>query len=78
VTIGNSLMTPHYFWVQTAPARDGHPRAVDESHYIVEDATVMLTDAAGKPLPGERTKRKLGPEDDEMVIARQLLRSKAL
>ena len=74
----NSLMTPHYFWVQTAPPRDGHSGAVDESHYIVEGGTVMLTDAAGKPLPGACSKRKLRPEDDEMVIARQLLRSKAL
>ena len=43
-----------------------------------EDGTVMLTDAAGKPLPGEFSRRKLGHEDDEIVIARQLLRSKAL
>jgi hypothetical protein len=70
-------MTPHYFWVQTAPPRDGHPGTVDESHYIVEDGTVMLTDTAGKPLPGEHSKRKLGPEDDEMSVARQLLRSNA-
>jgi hypothetical protein len=39
---------------------------------------VSLTDAAGKPLfSGERHTRKLGPEDDEIVVARQLLRSKA-
>jgi hypothetical protein len=36
-----------------------------------------LTDVIGKPLSGERYERKLGPADDEMVIARQLLRSKA-
>jgi hypothetical protein len=29
------------------------------------------------PFPGEQYKRKLGPADDEMVIARQPLRSKA-
>jgi hypothetical protein len=39
--------------------------------------TVTLTHVIGNPLPGERHKRKLEPADDEMVIARQLLRSKA-
>jgi len=38
---------------------------------------VTLTDVMGKPFPGEQYKRKLGPADDEMVFARQLLRSKA-
>jgi len=61
------------FLGSNAPPREGHP----ESHYLVEDGTVMLSDAAGKPLPGERYRRKLGPEDDEMVVARQLLRSQA-
>jgi len=37
---------------------------------------VTLTDA-GKPLPGGCCQCKLGSEDDEMVVARQLLRSKA-
>jgi hypothetical protein len=78
-----TLVMPRYFWVQTVPSREGHPGAISdpgaisESHYIVEDGTVTLTDAAGKPLPGQRHKRKLGPEDDEMVVARALLRSKS-
>jgi hypothetical protein len=38
---------------------------------------VTLTDAIGNPIFGERYQRKLGPEDDEMAVARQLLRSKA-
>ena len=38
---------------------------------------MTLTDVMGKPFPGEQYKRKLGPADDEMVMARQLLRSKA-
>ena len=39
--------------------------------------SLTLTDVMGKPFPGEQYKRKLGPADDEMVIARQPLRSKA-
>jgi hypothetical protein len=70
-------MMPRYFWVQTAPPREGHPGAVTESHYVVKDGTVMLTDAAGQPLPGKWYKRRLGPENDEMVVARALLCSKA-
>jgi hypothetical protein len=76
-TFGDTLMTPSYFWVQTAPPRDGHPGAIAEGHYIVEEGTVTLTHVIGNPLPGERHKRKLEPADDEMVVARQLLRSKA-
>ena len=70
-------MTPNYFWVQTAPPRGGYTGAIAEGHYIIEDGTVTLTDVMGKPFPGEQYKRKLGPADDEMVIARKLLRSKA-
>jgi hypothetical protein len=55
----------------------GHTDAIAEGHYIIEDGTVTLTDVMGKPFPGEQYKRKLGPADDEMVMARQLLRSKA-
>jgi hypothetical protein len=51
--------------------------AIAEGHYIIEDGTVTLTDVMGKPFPGEQYKRKLAPADDEMVIARQPLRSKA-
>ena len=67
-------MMPNYFSVQTAPPRDGHTGAIAEGHYIIEDGTVTLTDV---PFPGGQYKRKLGPADDEMVMARQLLRSKA-
>jgi hypothetical protein len=66
-------MRPRHFWVQTTPPSDGQPGAIEESHYIVEDGTVTLTDAIGNPLFGERHQRKLGPEDDEMAVARQLL-----
>jgi len=59
------------------PSADGHTGAIAEGHYIIEDGTVTLTDVMGKPFPGEQYKRKLGPADDEMGIARQLLRSKA-
>jgi len=65
-----------YFWIQTAPPREGDPGRIQESHYIVENGTVTLTDA-GKPLPGGCCQCKLGSEDDELVVARQLLRSKA-
>jgi hypothetical protein len=67
-TFGDTLMTPSYFWVQTAPPRDGHPGAIAEGHYIVEEGTVTLTHVIGNPLPGERHKRKLEPADDEMVV----------
>jgi hypothetical protein len=70
-------MRPRHFWVQTAPPSDGQPDAIDESHYIVEDGTVILSDAIGNPLFGERYQRKLRPEDDEMAVARQLLCRKA-
>ena len=38
---------------------------------------MQLFDHLVGPFPGEQYKRKLGPADDEMVIARQPLRSKA-
>jgi hypothetical protein len=69
-------MRPRPFWVQTAPPSDAQPGTIDESHYIVEHGIVTLTDAIGNPLFGERYQRKLGPEDDEMAVARQLLCSK--
>jgi hypothetical protein len=40
-------VTPSYFWVQTAPPREGHPGAIAEGHYIIEDGTVTLTDVMG-------------------------------
>jgi hypothetical protein len=43
-------MMPRYFWVQTAPPREGHAGAIAEGHYVVEDGTLSLTDAAGKPV----------------------------
>jgi hypothetical protein len=70
-------MTPTHFRLQTAPPRDGHAGSIAEGHYIVEDGTVMLTDVIGRPLPGERYRCKLGAADDEMIVARQLLRSQA-
>jgi hypothetical protein len=39
--------------------------------------TAVLFDHLVGPFPGEQYKHKLGPADDEMVIARQPLRSKA-
>jgi hypothetical protein len=39
--------------------------------------TAVLFDHLVGPFPGEQYKRKLGHADDEMVIARQPLRSKA-
>jgi hypothetical protein len=71
-------MMPRYFWVQTAPPREGHAGAIAEGHYVVEDGALSLTDAAGKPVADERYTRMLGPEDDEIIIARQLLRRRTL
>jgi hypothetical protein len=39
---------------------------------------VVLTDAAGIPLPGENYRIKRRPEDDALVLARRMLRSKML
>ena len=47
-----------------------------EPTYAAQQTAVLFDHLVG-PFPGEQYKHKLGPADDEMVIARQPLRSKA-
>jgi hypothetical protein len=47
-----------------------------EATYAAQQTAVLFDHLVG-PFPGEQYKRKLGHADDEMVIARQPLRSKA-
>jgi hypothetical protein len=50
--------------------------ALCQPTYAAQQTAVLFDHLVG-PFPGEQYKRKLGPADDEMVIARQPLRSKA-
>jgi hypothetical protein len=43
---------------------------------IDSEGFVQLTDAAGIPLPGENHRIKLRPEDDALVLAQRMLRSR--
>jgi hypothetical protein len=69
------------------PAGPGDPGAVEEAHYAVEDGTIRLTDASGKPLhrasstPSARAcqatqarwERRLREGEDARQAARELL-----
>jgi hypothetical protein len=65
--------------VRITPA-SRHPRGISsgcpEATYAAQQTAVLFDHLVG-PFPGEQYKRKLGHADDEMVIARQPLRSKA-
>ena len=48
-----------------------------QATYAAQQTAVLFDHLVG-PFPGEQYKHKLGPADDEMVIARQPLRSKGI
>jgi hypothetical protein len=47
---------------------------IEEEWYIVADGSVTLT--AAVPLPGEGYRRELKVRNDELAVAKQLLRNK--
>jgi hypothetical protein len=63
------------FYIQTASPRDGDPGAIREGWYIVSDDEVILTDADGKPLSVDGCRCKLRPGEDELAVAKRLLRA---
>jgi len=75
-------MNPQYIAVQTTSPdeKPGHPGAVAEGWFILEDNVVILTDRDGKPLHHPRGKqgyqRELGPGETPKQVAGQLLREK--
>jgi hypothetical protein len=67
-------MTPQHFYLTISNPRPDDPVGrAEEGWYAVEDGKVILTDAAGVPLPGE-DKREI--EGDALVTARRALRSR--
>jgi hypothetical protein len=67
--------TIHVNFVQPPPEIEALARD-REVHYITADGSLMLTDAAGRPIEidGRRFSRSLGPDDDEVAAAEQLAR----
>ena len=69
-------MTPTHFYLVTAnPFVEGDPGHAEEGWFIVKRGSVILTDAAGVPLPGD-DKRKI--ERDPLTTAKRLLRARWL
>jgi hypothetical protein len=71
------MSTPIHFYTRIAAPSPRNPNgSVEEGWYVIEKGFVQLTDAAGAPLLGENHRIKLRPEDDALVLAQRMLRSR--
>jgi hypothetical protein len=64
----------HKVTLQIRPPRGSDPGRVEEAWYCVADGCVVLTDADGKPIGGEKC--HLSPGDDARLIACRMLRAR--
>jgi hypothetical protein len=70
-------MSPTHFYAHISKPSERNPTgSVAEGFYVVKKRTVLLTDSAGVPLPGEGNQQKLEPKDDPRTIAIRLLKAK--
>ena len=64
----------HKVTIQIRVPRGTFPGEVAEGYYCVVDGYVVLTDAAGKPINGE--KHHLSPGQDARLLACRLIRQR--
>jgi hypothetical protein len=72
------LTQPQHFYIRMSNPAPRNPTGPVEEAGRARCVLVVLTDAGGAPLSDEKHRIKLGPEDDALVLAQRMLRSRVL